>query len=255
MMNDNHKLGLYVSYYLARFDKIAYKNLNFGNQEETHREVGRILSINSNTVKNWRDEFDPLFGHRVGWYQRPLSPTRVQVYNALNDLSESEVRLVIKRILENENTTDLEVQSLSRLIDEKSDDKKKKFILRTPTGKKAEQFFIDYFQNHKLPHNGELTDTRDLGCGYGFEILKYYIEVKGLSNNEGGILLTNKEWEMSKEKGDRYYIVLVSNITGHPKISFIRNPYLKLNPKESIVKTIQINWSVSAQTINELVND
>jgi len=34
-MEVNHKLGLYVSYYPARFDEVAYQNLGFGNQGKT----------------------------------------------------------------------------------------------------------------------------------------------------------------------------------------------------------------------------
>ncbi len=64
-MEANHKLGLFVSYYLSRFDEEASKYLAYGNQLETHTRIGELLYINPHTVKNWRDEFDPLFEHRA----------------------------------------------------------------------------------------------------------------------------------------------------------------------------------------------
>jgi len=258
-MDGNHILGLYVSYYLARFDKIAYKNLNYGNRRQTHREIGRILSVNPNTVQNWRDEFDPLFGNRVGWYQRPLSPTRVQVCNALNDLSEPEIKLIVKKILKYKDVYDEELYSLIHFIDDRFDDKKGKFVLRVPTGIKAELFFMNYFEKYKEPHDGKLIDTRAFGCGYDFEIISndctFYIEVKGLSSFSGGILFTNKEWKTSMEKRNKYYVALISNVNAEPEINFIMNPYKVFNPKENFVKTIQINWSVSMGQIKKIIND
>lgn len=45
-MDNNHKLGLYVSYYLAQFDKEAYLNLWFGNQVEPHNKISELISVN-----------------------------------------------------------------------------------------------------------------------------------------------------------------------------------------------------------------
>ena len=65
-MENNHKLGLYVSYYLSRFDKEAYQNLGYGKQVPTHKKIGELLEINFHTIRNWRDQFDPLHGHKLG---------------------------------------------------------------------------------------------------------------------------------------------------------------------------------------------
>ncbi len=254
-MNENHKLALYISYYLARFDKAAYEKLNFGNQSQTHQKIGELLSVKPSSVKNWRDEFDPLFGHRAGWYQRPLSPSRVQVANALANLSEQEVYLIVKNILKEQKAEIANIKTLTELVDDTAETKESRFILRAPTGKNAEDYFIQYFKENEKPFKGELNDTRDLGCGYDFEIVNgdssYFIEVKGLSKQSGGILLTNKEWETAKSTGDNYFIVLISNLEEKPQVEFIRNPYNILSPKESIIKTIQVNWSVSAKQLKE----
>lgn len=78
-MEESHKLGLYVSYYLSRFDKQAYEARGFGNQKQTHDHIGKLLDVKPATVKNWRDEFDPIHDARAGWYQRSMNPSRVSV--------------------------------------------------------------------------------------------------------------------------------------------------------------------------------
>ena len=255
-MEHNHKLALYVCYYLSRFNKSAYEKLNLGNQTQTHIKIGEILSVKPSSVKNWRDEFDPLFGHRVGWYQRPISPSRAQVVNALSEMSESEVYSLVVMILNNKKGNFYsELNILKELVNESFNDKANRFILRTPTGKKAEEFYIDYFEYNKKPMDGKLIDTRDLGCGYDFEIInaknKYYVEIKGITKLEGGILFTNKEWETAKKHKENYFLAVISNLENDPQIKFIRNPVKHLSPRESIVKTIQVNWSISTLQLKE----
>ncbi len=257
-MEDNHKLGLYVSYYLSRFDEQAYQNLGFGNQLETHNKIGEILSINPHTVKNWRDEFDPLFGHRVGWYQRPLSPSRVRVVNALEDLDELQVRGIVNDILSGKikRNKDEEEHLLSVASDETKSKSTPKFILRAPTGKAAEIFFMNYYSENKFPADGKLIDCRDLGVGYDFRIekadKKTFVEVKGLSDFSGGVLFTNKEWTVAKSEGENYFLCVVSNLNEKAEIIFIQNPAEKLSPKINIYTTIQISWSVTQNQLAEL---
>nr|WP_262984093.1 DUF3883 domain-containing protein [Paenibacillus ihbetae] len=72
-----------------------------------------------------------------------------------------------------------------------------------------------------MPMDGTLVDTRDLGCGYDFEIingnLKSYIEVKGLGGHTGGVMFTNKEWQLAKEKMENYYLIIVQNVKDEAK--------------------------------------
>lgn len=257
-MEINHKLALYVCYYLARFDKLALANLGYKNWESAFIDISRKLDVKKHSVRNWRDEFDPLFGYRAGWYQRPMSPSRTNVALALENLDEPEIRNIVEDILSGE--IDNEIDNLKHLLviadDDKGEGESKSFVPRGPTGKKAEEFFLEYHRLHSLPIAGELIDTRDLGCGYDFEIImnqaRHFVEVKGLATNQGGILLTNKEWKKAKEEGNNYTICLVSNLSETPQITFINNPYLKLNPKKNFIQTIQIQWSVSNNELQAL---
>jgi hypothetical protein len=250
-MEVNHTLTLFVAYYLARFDKIALKNLGYKNWQSSFEDISTKLDVKKLSVRNWRDEFDPLFGYRVGWNQRPMSQSRTNVALALENLNESEIRAIVEDILSGKIQSDTEnLNQLLTIADENSNKARSpSVILRGPTGKRAEQLFIEYHKINNAPIAGNLIDTRDLGCGYDFKITsgsnQHFVEVKGLASKIGGLLFTNKEWETAKKEGTNYTVCLVSNISDSPEISFINDPFSKLNPRKNIIQTVQVQWSVS----------
>lgn len=254
-MEEKHKLTLYVSYYLSRFNEEGLSKLGYSTWNEAFDVIAEKLNVNKHSVKNWRDEFDPLHGHRSGWHQRSMSPSRVRIVRALEELKEEEIRGLVADILNGsikQDTNNLE--ELLRVVSEGNKKGNSGFILRGPTGRKAEEYFIEHYKKHAEPICSTLTDTRDKGCGYDFEIKtteSYYIEVKGLAEESGGILFTSKEWESAKHAQDKYYLAIVSKINTTPEINFIQNPAARLNPKKNIVTTIQIQWSVSANDLNQ----
>lgn len=249
----NKEQAIVVSYYLSRFNDDAVNNLGYKTWKDAFDDLSDKLQINKHTIKNWRDEFDPFHGHRAGWHQRQPRKTISNIISQFEQLEEFDIRQIAVEII-NGNKIDLpeinnsENEVITNPI----------FILRGPTGKKAEQFFIEYHRLNNLPVAGELIDSRDLGCGYDFEIksksYQHFIEVKGLASNMGGLLFTNKEWETAKRERSRYTVCIVSNINDSPEISFINDPFSKLNPKKNIIQTVQVQWSVSN---NELqgIND
>lgn len=263
-MKANNILGLYIGFYLAKFNKEAYLNLGFGNQIETHKTIGNRLDIKPATIKNWRDEFDPLFGHRAGWYQRGLSISRIKVLEAIGDLDEYTLRSIVLDILA--KGRDIEVPEefeplVSIIPEEKKKKQKRVYIPRNITGRKAEEIFTKWFQSGQkiLPQGKELVDMRDYGCGYDYQIVisdkqVYGIEVKGISEDEGGILITGKEWETAKRMGTDYFLVIISNINDEASVRILNNPYNILKPKRNIQTVIQVNWSVSDKKLKEVFN-
>ena len=182
-MKDNHKLALYIAYYLSRFNIEGLQNLGYSTWNEAFSDISRKLNVNFHSVRNWRDEFDPLFNHRAGWYKRNMSPSRIKIAQSLQDLNEFQIRSLIEDILSGRVESDVGYKEI--LIDiAKASNLKDTFIIRGPTGRAAEEFFIKFYNETHLPINGKLVDCRDLGCGYDFEIIsnsnKSYIEVKGL---------------------------------------------------------------------------
>lgn len=257
-MEENHKLTLYVSYYLSRFNDQGLKNLGYQTWKEAFTDISQKLNVKEHSVKNWRDEFDPLHGYRAGWYQRPMSPSRVKVAKALENLDEKNIRSIVVDIIS--GSIKKEPNELAQLTDLVSDTQPqtKGYGLRNHTGRLAEEYFISHHSRSSEPFNGELIDTRDMGCGYDFEIKSdtesWFIEVKGLSTEEGGMLFTSKEWDTARELKERYIVALVTNLSTNPSIKFISNPHKKFQPQRNIVTTIQVQWSVSnneLQSIND----
>lgn len=247
---------MYVSYYLSRFNDQALSNLGYTNWTNAYQDIGNHLNVKPLSIRNWRDEFDPLFGHRAGWYQRPMAPSRIKVVVAFEELNEVQIRSIVKDIISGKikEVPDEETQLLSIVPDNVKD--KKEFILRGPTGKAAENYFIQYYKEFSKPKEGVLIDCRDLGCGYDFKIesngLEFFIEVKGMAQFTGGILFTDKEWSTATEKKDTYYLCIVKNVGTSPEISFIQNPSIKINPKRNIYTTIQINWQVTENQLKKI---
>lgn len=257
-MKQEHSQALIIAYYLSKFDDLAYRNLGFERKTRAHHELGRILGINPNSVKNMRDEFDSVHdNNRSGWHQRPLRPSRVRVLNAFQELPEEELRQVVLQIIE-EAARDEQDHTISgivnRIVSPKSGAKREKvFIVRGPTGRKAEDYFVEYCRQECFPVRGKLVDMRDMGCGYDFEVrsndIVALVEVKGMNMAMGGISFTSKEWEKAKQAGISYYLVIVSNLFATPEIRIINNPAATLNPKKSIIETVQIRWNVPSSEL------
>jgi hypothetical protein len=259
-MKSNHKLALYVAYYLSRFDKEAVTNLGFSTFNEAINEISITPDVKRNTLKNWRDEFDPIHPHREGWHQRPMIASRVKVVQALENLDEPEIREIVNDILRQRDFEDSDnAIDLLNLVDENkksSKKKKRKFVLRSPTGRQAEEFFVKYFNQNRFPVRGKLIDERDFGVGYDYKIKginsSAFVEVKGMVDISGGILLTNKEWFTAKRKADAYYLVIIKALGKNPQVQIIQNPVSKLQAKKSIYATVQVSWSITDKQLSLL---
>ena len=127
------------------------------------------------------------------------------------------------------------------------------------TGRKAEEIFMEWFIDQEyFPAGKLLIDMRDYGCGYDFQFIisnnqVYAIEVKGCSDDTGGILISQKEWNTARIMKTDYYLIIVSNINNKPEIDIINNPYEKLSPKRNIQTVIQVNWTVPAQQLRQIL--
>jgi hypothetical protein len=210
MINPN-KLALIVAYFLARFDRKGLDRLGFSSFNKAFEETAKRLGVKKNYVKLRRDEFDPVFSWRIGW-QRPMDRQIIKTIEAFQEMDEAEVFHIVSEILNNEGYRQgEEANEITTILEEGRNEnrKKGKFILRAPTGKSAEEFFIEHFKNNAFPVRGNLIDTRDLGCGHDFKIESenhtLYIEVKGTSEISGGIVFTHKEWHTALISGNNYY--------------------------------------------------
>lgn len=262
-MKPQNELALIVAYYLSRLDRKGYSALGYKSFSEAIRKIGAILDVKPNTIKNMRDEFDPYHQNsRIGW-QRELRGSRQKVIESFQETDENVLLEIVKEILYSKDFKNTEEYNDIRVIfgDKGKFPNSKKssvFILRGPTGKAAESLFVEYFQKNKKPVDGKLIDCRELGCGYDFKIKdkkkSYFVEVKGLSSKNGGILFTNKEWKTAIKQKKRYYVVIVKNISAIPEFIIIQDPVSKINAKKNIYTTIQVNWGVSEKELSKINN-
>jgi hypothetical protein len=256
-MERNHVLGMICGYYLSRFDRSAYASLGYGTQLATHLALGHALGVAPKSIKNWRDEFDPVHDNpRQGWNGREMYPTRRRTIEALGDLSESELLELIKIIVADSSHAKAStiVAAVCNADTDDTDDSDA-YGLRGPTGVKAEKAFEQHHEQHSLPEAGRLIDRRPEQCGYDYEIVgdkrSLYVEVKGLGGSSGGVTFTDKEWKTAQKMGDAYFLAIVRRVGSAPEVSLIQSPFTCLKPKMRCFTTVQIGWSVGEKSLRD----
>ena len=240
-------------YYLSRFDTEAYAHLGFSTRQTTHKVLSAALGVSATSIKNWRDEFDPVHDNpRKGWHKREMRPSPRRAIEALGHLTEPEFLGLVRQLTTfpfGRTSNDI-VKALAEPDRVRERDS---FGLRGPTGIRAEEAFRQYHAQSGEPLSGKLLDRRYDQCGYDFEIvaspISVAIEVKGLAGQKGGITFTHKEWTMAQLRGESYYLAIVRNVATEPQISILRNPAAKLNAKMRTYTTIQVGWSVGERVI------
>lgn len=258
-MEDRNALTLVVAYYISRFDVVAYDRLGYDTKKTTHEAVGNALGVKANTVKNMRDEFDPLHDNpRKGWHKRELRPSRQKIVEMFGEMDEEELYDVVCGLLQDPMFREGgDVQDIVREVvdtDKNSARESASPAARMKTGRMAENYFIDFHAETNRPVPGILHDTRYHACGYDFEIQDSpdttFVEVKGTADRSSGILFTDKEWRVASRKTDAYVVVLIRNLADTPDVSFIWDPASSLEPKQRLYTTIQRSWSVSGAQLS-----
>lgn len=70
---DQERLDFIAPYHNAVDSAETWGELTGRQKTKAHQQLGEALSVNHNSLKNRRDDFDPLHGHRAGWHQYKLS--------------------------------------------------------------------------------------------------------------------------------------------------------------------------------------
>ena len=73
--------------YLSKYDLLGLKKLGFESFVEAFNVIGYGLGSKPASVKNYRDEFDPLFPNpRKGWHKRQTRDYCLAVFREFKDL-------------------------------------------------------------------------------------------------------------------------------------------------------------------------
>lgn len=234
--------------YLSKFDDMGLRSLGFETFTEAFNVVGFALGVQPRSVKNYRDEFDPLFpNERRGWHKRETRKYCKDIYDAYHQFDLSEFSSLIKNIVYKNHDLDLLIEEIAK----DDGNLESTFAKRLITGQAAEQYFrdcfveVDVFQGHKL------HDTTKFGCGFDFRLVNensspyFGVEVKGLNDKNGSVALTSKEYAVAGLLEERYFLFVVKNFRDKPFHQIYRNPIKNLDFSKTEQRIIQTSWSVS----------
>jgi hypothetical protein len=212
--------------YLSKYDSLGLKKLGFDSFTEAFNVIGYAMGSRPGSIKNYRDEFDPLFpNRRKGWHKRPTRDYCLKVFEKYKGLDfESFTSLIESFVGYNENAWS-EIQAYGEEGESESS-----FAKRVMTGLAAEQYFVSVQPSIPEFESYVLEDTTRLGCGYDFRLRAkahddfLAVEVKGLSERTGSLSLTPKEHATATALRDRFFLFVVKNFQESPFHEIHRNP-------------------------------
>lgn len=229
--------------FLSKFDTAGLTELGFESFTEAFNVIGFALDGKPASIKNYRDEFDPLFPNpRAGWHQRALRPNCAKVLKEYESLDIETFCALIKSFVGYDEKSSTEV---SADIDENDST----FARRLITGLAAEHYFESIQTSLSEFSMYAVENTTRLGCGYDFRLRSNLddsflaVEVKGLKGKIGGICFTPKEYHVAETLADRFYLFLVKNFRESPFHEIYRNPIagpLIFQKKKRVI--VQVSW-------------
>lgn len=231
--------------YFSKYDLLGLKKLGFDSFVEAFNVIGYALGSRPASIKNYRDEFDPLFPNkRKGWHKRGTRAYCLAVFERYNDLDlESFTGLVGSFFGLDENTD-------STIPPQAGDEGQSSFAQRLITGLAAEHYF-EAIHTEIPEFKGYLMEnTTRFGCGYDFRLRTepqdrdfLAVEVKGLKDQTGSLMMTPKEYDVAERLRDRFFLFVVRNFRDSPSHEIFRNPLsspLSFRRIERV--TVQISW-------------
>lgn len=235
--------------YLSKYDLLGLKNLGFESFVEAFNVIGYALGSKPASIKNYRDEFDPLFpNRRMGWHKRRTRDYCLAVFEEYKGLDfESFTGLVQSFFGYDENVWSEAVPA------EQQSERASSFAQRLITGLAAEQYF-ESVQADLPEFKGYIVEnTTRFGCGYDFRLRTepnhkdfLAVEVKGLKEQTGSLLMTPKEYDVASALRERFFLFVVRNFRESPFHEIFQNPLsgsLHFRRTERI--TIQVSWQAT----------
>jgi hypothetical protein len=241
----NREKLILTGIYLSKFGSLGLKRLGFRTYAEAYNVVGYALGSRPSSIKNYRDEFDPIFPNsRKGWHKREIREYCRKVLDRYEKLDfESFVGLIKSFAGYDEN-----IQSAVQSKDEPAD-RASGFAKRLITGLAAERYFESVHSTLPEFQGFTIENTTQLGCGYDFRLSPkngkdfLAVEVKGIRERSGSISLTPREYEIAGKLQDRFFLFVVKNFRKEPYHELFLNPTsgsLQFARTERVV--IQVSW-------------
>jgi hypothetical protein len=234
--------------FLSKYDSLGLKKLGFESFVEAFNVIGYALGAKPMSVKNYRDEFDPLFpNRRRGWHKRPTRDYCLKVFKEYKDMDLETFSGLVKSFVGYDENVWSEVETKDAKEDSDSF-----FAKRLITGLAAEQYFESVQPGLTEFKDYAVENTTRLGCGYDFRLRAgtkkdfLAVEVKGLKERTGSLSLTPKEYDVAAAMTNRFFLFVVKNFRESPFHEIYQNPLsgaLHFDKKERIV--LQVSWQTS----------
>lgn len=251
MILDPHSIAtreklILAGLFLSKFDKAGLAMLGFEGFNEAFNLIGFALGGKPASIKNYRDEFDPLFPNpRAGRHQRSTRGYCARVLKEYDSLDIQTFCALIKSFVGYDEKASTEAPKAG-------DENESAFARRLITGLAAEHYFESVQSSLSEFSNYVLENTTRLGCGYDFRLQSktddpfLAVEVKGLMDKAGGLSFTPKEHYVAETLTDRFYLFVVKNFREAPFHEIYQNPLagpLRFEKKKRVV--VQISWLAS----------
>lgn len=238
--------SILLGLYLSKYDTAGLKRLGFDTFTEAFNALGFAVGSRPASIKNYRDEFDPLFpNRRKGWHKRQVRQYCLKVLEEYRSLDlESFSTLVESLVGYSENAASaLPSRPGRRLV-------KSGFAERLITGLAAERYF-ESIQNNLPEFSGYISqNTTRLGCGHDFRLDSVppadnflAVEVKGLKGVTGLLSMTPKERQTAATLRSRFFLFVVKNFREAPFHEIFQDPLNgSLTFRKQERATVQISW-------------
>jgi len=237
--------AIVVAYAMSRLDKEFLRNFELPSWRAAFLTIGRKFGIPSASIKNLRDEFDPVHSNpRQGWHKRPLRPNRQRVLGEFCDASDQALFEIVGRILRG----DREVTECISVPLARRRERVENVAERLRTGRLAEEYFLAHAHEIRGISAAKIVDVRGHACGYDFSLSnrpELAIEVKGLKTAKGDILFTDFEWKEATRRQAMYWLVVVGSLLRNPRQRVIENPTASLRGQIVLRTATAISWRAS----------
>ena len=219
-----------VGLFLSKFRNTGLDYLGFSTFVEAYNVIGHAIGVKPTSLKNYRQEFDPLFPHAPGgWHKREMRPDRRALFDRYGHLPLDDFAKLLEPVVSCPRDLAAEgLEEIAGITDAGLENES--FSKRLITGISAERFFETEFPNILRFAGHDLSNVTRLGCGFDFRLQPrsddpfLAVEVKGMAGKSGEIQMTEKEHKVAEYLGERYFLCVVRNFAERPEISIFGNP-------------------------------
>ena len=234
--------AIVIGYVMSRLDEKYLAARKCKSWKQAFTEAAAALSVRPASIKNLRDEFDPVHPNpRKGWHKRALRNNRQRVLDELRDVSDAGLLELAGRIVRRDEEPIIEaidtLSNMTRVVHNVAE--------RLLTGRKAEDYFVANCHDIIQISPDDLIDFRLSARGYDFGVCnepERVIEIKGLKRKRGDILFTDREWTEAQYRGDQYWLVVIGNLRSRPIPNVIRDPHTSLKVNCDCRTSVTVSW-------------